>query len=144
MATGKAGGILMLVSIFLPVWIINITGKVQGVRLSGTIYYWLFGLLIMMSGGSIWILIWVEIFSILLFIVLLVFSILCIVKEGSTQMVLGIIGLILMAVYLIYIYTIGSFGFGTVAGLSATLIPVGALLCMVGAILVIVGGAQTK
>jgi hypothetical protein len=146
MAMGKVGGILMCVSLFLPVWLINITGTILGYTVSATMVYWLFGVYLIMFMGLSYVGFAIEIFSILLFILILIFSIIAIVKEGTPQMVMGILSLVLMASYLVYWY-LGVGAAYLTAGLgnfTVTLVPIGGLLCIVGAILATIGGATSR
>ncbi|MFX0141700.1 MAG: hypothetical protein ACFFDN_49135 [Candidatus Hodarchaeota archaeon] len=146
MAVGKTGGILMLVSLFLPMWLINITGTIFGYRVSATMLYWLFGYYYVSIMGFTVTGISIEIFSIIIFVLILIFSVICISKEGTPQMVLGILALLAMIGYMVYWYLgLGTAYFtGAMGTFTVTLIPIGGILCIIGAILAISGGAKTK
>ena len=69
-----------------------------------------------------------------------------IIKEGTTQMVMGLVSLLAMAAYLLYMDL--GYGFGFMMGgwgiFEIMLIPIGGLLCLIGAALTIWGGAKSK
>jgi len=143
MGMGKTGGILMLVSLFLPMWLIHVTGTIMGYKVAATMLWWLFGFYYIIVMGFTATGFAIEIFSILLFVLILIFSIICIAKEGKAQMVLGILALLLMIAYIAYMYLgYGAGPISTIGNFTVTLIPIGGLLCIVGAILATIGGAS--
>ena len=149
MAMGKTGGILMLVSVFLPVWMVYISIEILGIEISFNLLYWLFGFYIitgLFAGTSVMTLgFQIEIISIIIFGALLAISIVAIIKEGTTQMVLGLVALGVISAYLIF-FDLG-YGFGFLLGiwdLEVQLIPIGGAVCIIGAILAAWGGAKTR
>ena len=145
MAMGKTGGILMLVSLFIPVWMIYVRAQLLGFTVSFTMLYWLFGLYYIMVEGLSGFGFLIGMVSIAVFGLILVFSILAIVKEGTTQMVMGLLSLFAMAAYLIYMDL--GIGFGFLFGIGTIEIiffPIGGGLCLIAAALTIWGGAKSR
>ncbi|TFG24996.1 MAG: hypothetical protein EU529_02550 [Promethearchaeota archaeon] len=149
MAMGKTGGILMLVSLFLPVWMVYISIEILGIDISFNLIYWLFGFYIitgLFAGTSVMLVgFQIDIVSLIIFGAILAFSIVAIIKEGTTQMVMGICALGAMAAYLIF-FDLG-YGFGLMLGiwdLEVQVMPIGGALCLIGASLAIWGGAKTR
>ena len=149
MAMGKTGGILMLVSLFLPVWMVYISIQILGVDISFNLIYWLFGFYIITGlfvGTSVITFgFQIDIVSLIIFGAILAISIVAIIKEGTTQMVMGICALGAMAAYLLF-FDLG-YGFGLMLGiwdLEVQVMPIGGAVCLIGASLAIWGGWKTR
>jgi len=96
---GKIGGIMLLVSIFLP--ILWISGNVEDTNI--IIIYWLFGL-ILVSGWGTYIFFIFDLIGMFITLIILVSGLLCILKEGKLVLIAGITSLILIIAYLLWIY----------------------------------------
>ena len=152
MAMGKSGAIIMLLSLFAPVWMAYVAVEIIGYKVSFTMVYWLFGFTILtgiftgtsvMATGFV-----IEPVSLAVFGAILVFSILAIVKEGTTRMVMGLVALGAMGFYLIwfdlgygFLFMMGGWYFGE---LQVQVVPIGGAICIIGAIFTAWGGAKNK
>lgn len=130
MALNKVGGILMLVSLFIPTVLIMIGPII--------ILVWMFGLTYWLAGPFSGVLFLADIIGIALTVVILVFSILCIVKDSGETRVFGILALVFVCVYyglLFVLFAAMVVAFGLV-GIGVIVVPfIGFFGIFVGAIL---------
>jgi len=94
MALNKVGGILMLISLFLPTILITI-GPFSA-------FLWMFGLIVWLAGPFSGAAFGLDIIGIPIMILILVFSILCIVKDPGETRVFGILALVFIIIYYIF------------------------------------------
>ena len=107
-ALNKVGGILMLISLFLPAVMITLMGV--------TMYIWMFGFAYATAGalsGSGFL---PDFVGIPLFIVILIFSILCIVKDPGETKVFGILSLVFIIIYYLWWFVLGGIIAASFAG----------------------------
>jgi len=128
MGLNKVGGILMLIGLFLPALLIIIEGV--------TVFLWMFGLAYT-SGYISW---GLDIIGLPFFILILVFSILCIVKDAGKTKVFGILSMVFAIIYYILWYLVGRAIANMAAGygvqVTILVIPfIGFFLILIGSIL---------
>ena len=130
MALNKVGGILMLIGLFLPAVLI-MAGPIMIMLWIFGLMYWSgppFGTLFLFSPGII---------DIVLFIVLLIFSILCIAKESGRTKVFGILSLVFICIYfglIMLVFTAVMLYYGV--GVAFFVIPfLGFILIFIGSIM---------
>ena len=124
-AINKVGGIIMLISLFLPIVLLIIQ--------TSLIFVWMFGLAYR-ENHFIW---GIDIISLPFFISILVFSILCIVKDAGQTRVFGILSLVFVIIYYIIIFLIVSaLAMITIVQITAYAIPfIGFFGIIIGSIL---------
>ena len=146
MASTKLGGFLMLVSIFLPVYLIYVrpcTYCIDEKNISWYLY-WLFGVSIELAKDKIGVYFIINPFSIVFFGVLLISSIIAIKKDGLTQFVIGIFSLIVLISNFVYTFLFFPSLYWT-PKYSIIVFPImGFFLCIIGAIFEIIGGYRTN
>ena len=140
------GGVIMIISVFLPTLFSTATASGWGITASATVYYWMFGfayLVFTISGGGASAsftdsAFFVDYLGITCMIIIIVGAILAFVMANSDSngaMIGGLLGLLGMIIYLIGVY--GGFAVLILKFLSPF---IGAYLCIIGGIIALVGG----
>ena len=94
----KIGGIIMLISLFLPALVI-IAGPIFMMQ-------WIFGYTLISQPSGTLGFFWPDIIGIFFMILILVFSILCITKEPGKTRVYGILSLVFIILYFLLWYAV--------------------------------------
>jgi len=97
----KTGGIIMLISLFLPVLAIT-AGPIL-------MMLWIFGYTFIIQPSGTRAFFWPDIIGIIFMILILVFSIQCIKKEPGRTKVYGILSLVFIILYFLLWYAVFSY-----------------------------------
>ena len=130
MGLNKAGGILMLISLFLPALILLIDGTY--------LLIWMFGFAYGNTGGVIGTGFIPDFVGIIFFIIILIFSILCIAKNAGKTKVFGILSIVFIVIYYIWWFIVGGIIaiFAAMIDVSVLVVPfIGFFGILIGSIL---------
>ena len=134
MASNKAGGIIMLISLFLPT-ILLLIGPLM-------FFIWMFGLGYVTVGSASGFGFIPDFVGIPIFILLFIFSIICIAKGPGKTKALGILSVIFLLIYYAWWFFLGSYMALVLAGSGVSMgvlvlpfigffgILIGAILCI--------------
>ena len=130
MGLNKIGGILMLISLFLPAIIMLIDGAY--------VMIWMFGLAVASAGAGFGRGFIPDFVGIPIFILILIFSILCIAKDAGKTKVFGILSIVFIVIYYIWWFVLGGIiaVFAAGIGVSVLVVPfIGFFGILIGSIL---------
>ena len=149
------GGILMLISIFLPVLWFTASYSAGGVSANASIFYWMFGyafVIVSMSAGgatasySGGVFLGLDVLGLICMIIIIIGAILALAMSSSSSkgaLVGGILGLLSMIIYYVIMFT-GAVMYSPLGEFGVLMIPfLGFFLCIIGGILAIAGGAKS-
>ena len=148
------GGVLMIVSMFLPVLFFNMGGSALGVSYNVSIYYWMFGFAYLVAtvsyggqtGAATDTYFEMDTLGGICMAIIMVGAILAFVLSSSDSkaaLIGGLLGILGMGIYIGGVY--GGFmvpSWVTAAASAGYLVPfVGFYLCFLGGLLALIGGA---
>jgi len=151
------GAVLMLVSIFLPTLFWTMSGTYYGVKVSGSLYYWMWGYAFMqvsVEGGGVTMGASASHFSpdmlgILCMIIIIIGAILAMALgfgDSKAALVGGLLGIIGMVFFYVGVLIgLSLTPLGAAAGSGFVMAPfIGFFVCIVGGILALIGGALSS